>query len=373
MSSTKVGCSSRRLEQAIAEATLRAGTGQRGFTVSGRRLVIYHRRVTSELNLVTGATGFLGSRLTRLLCSRGQKARAFVRATSDRRRLTGLDVEFAEGDITDRDSLERALDGAGVVYHCAAVYEIGTSDPERMRRVNVGGTKNVLAAAAAHGARVIYVSSVVALGPTGSAPADERHWLGDRPRSAYQATKRRAHELARSAAGEGQAVRIALPVTVYGPDDPSRIGDLHAWFMRGMLKVAAFADLKMSMVYVDDCAEGLWLIAQRGHDGDEYILGECVVTFRQWFETLARLSGRPAPRLYLPDRLVRSSRRVAERLAPLAGFPSELVREGLGMVAGVHWAFSGDKARRELGWKPRAFDRGLAEVVGWYRSGRASS
>lgn len=316
--------------------------------------------------LVTGATGFLGSHLTRRLCGAGERVRALVRATSNQRRLAGLELEIAEGDITDRASLERALEGVDLVYHCAAMYEIGTRDPDKMERVNVGGTENVLAAARAQNARVVHVSSVVALGPTGRTPADETHWRGDRPRSAYEATKRAAHELARRAAAGGQPVRIALPVSIYGPDDPSRLGDVHKWFMRGAIQVGAFPDMLMSMVHVDDCADGLVRIAECGRDGEQYILGECAVTWRQWFELLARVSGRRAPRAYLPDRLVLASGPIAERAARLAGFPAELVREGLAMSAGVHWAFSGDKARRELGWQPRAFEQGLAEVVAWY-------
>jgi dihydroflavonol-4-reductase len=316
--------------------------------------------------LVTGATGFLGSHLARRLCERGDRVRVLVRATSNRRRLAGLELETAEGDITDSASLERALDGIDLVYHCAAMYEIGTRDPEKMERVNVGGTKNVLVAARERGARVVHVSSVVALGPTGTTLADETHWRGDRPRSAYEATKRASHELLRRAAAEGQPVRNALPVSIYGPDDPSRLGDVHRWFMRGAIQIGAFPDMLMSMVHVDDCADGLVRIAERGRDGEEYILSECVVTWRQWFELLARVSGRRAPRVYLPDRLVLASRPIAERAARLAGFPAELVREGLAMSAGAHWAFSGDKARRELGWQPRAFEDGLGEVVEWY-------
>jgi dihydroflavonol-4-reductase len=135
-------------------------------------------------------------------------------------------------------------------------------------------------------------------------------------------------------------------------------------FTRGLLRVAAFSDREMSMVHVDDCAEGLLLVAERGKDADEYILCERVVTFRSWFDLLGRTSNRRAPALYLPDWLVEGFGPLGARAAPLAGFSPALVLEGLAMAD--RWAFSGEKARRELGWSPRSFEDGLRETMAWY-------
>jgi dihydroflavonol-4-reductase len=100
------------------------------------------------LSLVTGATGFLGSHLARVLAARGDTVRALVRPTSDRRRLAGIDaIEWAEGDVTDALSVERPLAGVARVFHCGAVYEIGASDTAKIHSANVGGAQNVLRAA----------------------------------------------------------------------------------------------------------------------------------------------------------------------------------------------------------------------------------
>ena len=312
--------------------------------------------------LVTGATGFLGSRIARKLIERGVAVRALVRTSSDRRRIADLPIEFAEGDVTDRASIERAVDGVDRVFHAAALYEIGASDPARMEAINVGGTRNVLEAASARSIFTVYTSSVVALGPTHDHTADESHWAGTAPRSAYEATKRAAHEIARSFA---KTTAIALPVTIYGPDDPSLTGQAHRFFARGLIRVASFADLKMTLVHVDDCADAHIRMAERAQPGEELIIAAQVVTFREWFGALARVSGRRPPR-FVPNWMARAAGPVGAVLAPLAGFRSSTVREGLAMSQ--NWAFSGERARRTLDWQPRALDDGLSEVMAYYRS-----
>ena len=314
------------------------------------------------LSLVTGATGFLGSHLARALAARGDGVRVLARVTSDRRRLAGAKVELAEGDVTDRSSIDRAMTGVECVYHCAAMYVIGARDAERMRAVNVGGTENVLGAAIDRGALAVHVSSTAALGPSpAGVVCDETRWAGDEPRSAYEATKRAAHEVARGLASKpGARVRIASPVTIYGPDDPSLVGRAHSLLVRGLMPIAALANVRLTLVHVDDCAEGVALVAERGVDRGEYVLGADVTTFRGWFEAAARAAGRAPPRVYLPDAVLGVAGRAGKLVPPL-------VREGLAMGLGVDWAYSGDKAKRELGWKTRSLEEGLAETMGWYR------
>jgi nucleoside-diphosphate-sugar epimerase len=318
-------------------------------------------------SLVTGATGFLGSRTAAALCDRGETVRVLVRPTSDRRRLDGLPLAFAEGDVTDRSSVEKALDGMDVVYHSAALYELGTDRPEYMERVNVGGTENVLEAAHERGILAVHVSSVAALGPTGPQPAVEGHWRQDMPRSPYEATKKRAHLLARAMAGSGARVRISMPGSIYGPDDPSLLGTAHKWLFRGM-PVAIGARLIMSFVHVDDCADGLVRIAEHGRDGEEYILASRTATFRQWFETIAQVTGKRPPRWYLPDFVVYDVGDVVRRAIP--GKPGRVLRDAIAMSAGENWSFSGEKARRELGWDPRSLEQGMVELRDWYEQQR---
>ncbi len=314
--------------------------------------------------LVTGATGFIGSALVRQLCQCGDEVRVLVRPTSDRRRIAGLPVEVVAGDVRDRDAVAKALDGIETVYHAAAVYEIGTADARTMEDVNVGGTRNVLQEAAARSILTVYVSSAAALGPTGPDAADESHWVGGAARSVYEATKHTAHEIALDVARGGGRVRIAAPVTVFGPDDPSMIGSVYRLLTRG-LPVAARARMQLALVHVEDCARGLVAVAHQGRDGEVYLLAGGVVAVRAWCELVASAAGVAPPRAYLADALVDGAGRCGTYLAPTRHL-RRLSSEATAMSSGVHWAFSEEKARRELGWEPRPLKAAIQEVAMQY-------
>jgi nucleoside-diphosphate-sugar epimerase len=300
------------------------------------------------------------------LVARGDEVRVLVRPTSDLKRLAHLDLDLAYGDVTDRASVAAAVMDVDVVFHCAALVELGPADPARLREVNVGGTRNVLEAASAVGARAVHVSSVSALGPTGPTPVDESWWAAARPKVAYEAAKREAHLLARDMAAEGASVRIASPGGIYGYGDESSMAQLIETFSRYPTPVGYMPELVQSLVNVDDCADALILIAEQGSDGDEYLLSADTVTFREWFELIAFGAGRRPPVAYVPTRSVRRSSRlvaaVVRRVGGNAGMITDTVE-----IATRHQAFSGDRARRELGWAPRDLRQGMVEMCGALR------
>ena len=169
--------------------------------------------------LLTGATGFLGRTVARHLAARGHALRVLARPTS---RLEGLPegVEVATGDVTDAGSLARAAEGCDAIVHVAALVKIWVPDPEHFEAVNVGGLRNALAAARAAGARLVYTSSFIALGPSGPGALDAaRPHPGPPFRNAYERTKARADALAREAAAGGQDVVTLYPGVIYGPGD----------------------------------------------------------------------------------------------------------------------------------------------------------
>lgn len=304
--------------------------------------------------------------MVRRLTEVGTEVRAIVRPTSDLRRLDGLEVDIVFGDVTDRVSVVAAMRDVDVVYHCAALVELGPPDVTRLHDVNVNGTRHVLEAAADVDAIAVHVSSVSALGPTGVEPVDESWWLADEPTVPYERTKREAHELARSLAAQGARVRIGIPGGIYGYGDESSMAALITAFTSYPTPVGYMPELVQSLVNVDDCAEGLRLIGEKADDGDEFILCADAVPFGTWFELIAFGAGRRPPVAYLPTKAVRRiSRPVAALLGRTGGNPG-VVTDTVA-IATRHQSFSGDKARAQLGWNPRPLRQGMVEMCGAIR------
>jgi dihydroflavonol-4-reductase len=293
--------------------------------------------------IVTGAAGFLGGHIVRNLRARGDTVHGL-----DVRR--GVDIVC---DITDREAVRSALKGATRVIHVAAIYELGTRDVARMERVNVQGTENVLSTARELGARAAHVSTVAALGPTGPSLVDESHWNDETPRSAYAATKRAAHLIARK-----YGVPIAMPATIFGPGDPSAFGRAHRLLQRAPMGVRVRPEMRLCFVHVEDCADGVIRVADRGEG--EYALSAAVLPLGEW---LARFR---KPAFAVPDRVLDLGAAIASRIPRGLRDRSALLRllaEAGAMSAGVHWSFDGTKARRELDWAPRAVESCIHEAA----------
>lgn len=315
--------------------------------------------------LVTGATGFLGSHLARQLVERGDEVRVLVRASSDRSRLEGLDLTEAIGDVTDEASVVGAVEGVDRVFHCAAAVEFGPRDPSFLERVNVGGARHVLGAAAERSIPAVHVSSLAALGatPAGEPPKDESWWSGAPPAAVYEATKRSAHEYARSLVRAGAPLRIAMPGGIYGYGDESTMASLIKAYALFPVPMGYLPDVRQSLVNVDDCADALLRIADHGVDGGEYIVAAEAVTLREWIDLIATSAGHRTPAVWMPTRWVRACSRPGGAVASWFGASKGMVPETIA-VATHDSAYTGDKLRRELGWSPRPLTQGMLEMVG---------
>ena len=224
---------------------------------------------------VTGATGFIGGRLVRQLRAAGHEVRALVRTPSKAPDLAGLGVSLHPGDITDKESMRAAMRGSDGVFHLAAWYRIGARPGERRlaERINVQGTRNVLELIGDLGVpKGVYTSTLAVFGDTEGWVGDEsyRHsgpWLSE-----YDRTKWRAHyEVAVPLIQAGLPLVIVQPGVVYGPGDPSVIGNLLRQYLRRTLPIrphgAAFC-----WGHVDDTAHGHILAMDKGRAGQSYIL-----------------------------------------------------------------------------------------------------
>jgi dihydroflavonol-4-reductase len=320
--------------------------------------------------LVTGGTGFIGSHVVRALIDDGVSVRVLARPGSDRRALADLPVEVVMGDLADPGSLKAPLAGVEVLYHVAADYRLWAPDPAVLYRVNVGGTRTLLLAAAAAGvARVVYTSSVGALGlpPDGrpgteETPAKLKDMVGDYKRSKYLAERE-----AEMAAARGLPVVIVNPSAPVGPWDwkPTPTGRMIVDYLKG--RMLAYLDTGLNVVHVRDVARGHLLAAAHGRAGDRYILGHADgnLGLRAIFERLAPYTGVRAPRVRLPYLAALALGTGAELVARLTQTEPIVARTAVRMAA-KRMFFDPSKAIRELGLPQTPVDEALRDAVDWF-------
>ena len=322
--------------------------------------------------LVTGASGFVGSAVARLLIARGYRVTALVRPTSPRTNLDGLDLAVAVGDMTDQASVAAAAKGARWLFHVAADYRLWARDPEDIVRANRTGTEAVMRAALAVGVeRVVYTSSVATLGlPKGFGrldPADESAPLTEQTAiGAYKRSKVIAERLVeRMVADEGLPAVIVNPSTPIGPRDvkPTPTGRIIVEAATG--KVPAFVDTGLNLAHVDDVAEGHLLALDKGRIGERYILGGQDVTLRRMLADIAALAGRKAPTINLPRGPLYPLASLFEAAAQITGREPMLTRDALTMSKRMMY-FTSAKAQAELGYRARPYRLALEDSLRWF-------
>jgi dihydroflavonol-4-reductase len=321
------------------------------------------------MDLVTGGTGFVGAHVVRALLRRGREVRCLVRPGSAAVNLEGLDVDRATGDLRDVASLERALAGAEVVYHCAADYRLWASDPREIYEVNVGGTENIMRRAFEAGVRrVVYTSSVAALGSRRAGePADEEtpaepsHIIGTYKKSKYDAER-----VAEAWSARGLPVVIVNPSTPVGDRDvkPTPTGQIIVDFLNR--RMPAYVDTGMNLVDVADVAEGHLLAAERGRAGERYILGNRNMTLKEFLDALAERSGLPSPRLKLPHWMPVAAAAVDTFVSGWTGRPPRIPIDAARMSR-HRMFFDASKAVRELGLPQSPVEEALDRAVRWFR------
>jgi dihydroflavonol-4-reductase len=315
--------------------------------------------------LVTGATGLVGSHVTRLLVERGDQVRVAVRERSRLDNLRGLELEPVLCDVLDRRALRRALRGVDKLFHVAGITSLRVP-AEQQFRVNVVGTRNVMEEALNAGVeRVVYTSSVAAIGaaPRGST-ADERQIFPGAHGVPYVIAKREAEVEALRAAAHGLPVVVVNPAHVFGRGDLYRSStDLVRRFLRR--QIPAYVDGALNIVDAEDVARGHLLADERGVVGDRYILGNRNFTLDRLFADLGRLTGVEPPAVKLPREAALAFAAAAESLGSHGPIPPITVGEV--RAASQWWAFRSTKAKRELGWQPSHHEDTLETTIAWYR------
>jgi len=316
------------------------------------------------LAFVTGASGFIGSHLVRVLKAGGWEVRAFVHRTP-LAEIPG--VTSVTGDIRDSAALETAMAGADVVFHLAAAVGSVVTDPHMFRKVNVGGTEAVLAAARRAGVgRVVHFSSIGVLGavkPGDTAGED----YPPAPRTLYDRTKLEAELAVHRAAADGLDVVIVRPGWVYGPGDRRTFKFIRAICRRKFALIAG-APGRQTPVYIDDLTAGVLLAAEKGRSGAVYHLaGDEILTAEEMARIVAAACGVAGPRLKLPRGFAIAVAFILEKTFGLVKKEMPLNRGKLSFFLDPK-AMSSARAKKELGFAPAIdFKTGIARAVAWYR------
>lgn len=312
---------------------------------------------------VTGANGFTASHLIQALNQRGDTVVGLVRQTSNLARLAGCQVELVYGDLCDRPLLEQAMQGVDVVFHIAAYVEIGIVNAKEMARVNVEGTRSVLAAVQAAGVpKMVYCSTIGIFGDTQGRVVDETFQREQQGfSSAYDRTKYEAQQLVDAAAAAGYHVTSVMPSGIFGADDP-HFGPVLQQYLKGGLKVWAGSQRITGVVHVDDLAQVLILAADAGKRGEYYIASTGDLSTQAMFEILSQASGVPVP-TEIPEVLVRLAGNLLEPIGRLTGWHPPLSRERVHYVYDRCVRVDGSKARRDLGWQPRSVEETIRQLA----------
>ena len=317
--------------------------------------------------LVTGASGFLGSHVARELVSRGEDVRVLMRPSSTNRAVADLSLEYVTGDLRDPVSLDRAVTGVQYVFHVAADYRLWARRSRDIYDSNVGGTKNLLAAAKRAGVeKLIYTSTVATIAvdrpelPTEATQARLDEMVGH-----YKRSKWMAEQEVLKASKEGFPAVIAMPTTPVGPGDwkPTPTGKIILDFLNG--KMPGYVETGLNFVGVEECAAGHLLVAEKGRVGERYLLGAENLTLKQLLDSLSKITGLPAPKLKIPYGLALGVAYMNTAFSRLIGREPQIPVEGVKIAR--HMMFVNcEKAQHELDFKPGSVSAALERAVRWY-------
>jgi dihydroflavonol-4-reductase len=326
------------------------------------------------LAFVSGATGFLGSHVARVLAEQGAELRLLVRPTSDPRNIADLRADRVTGDLRDAISIEKALAGCDVVFHVAADYRLWVRDSGAMYRSNVEGTRSLLESARKqHVKRIVYTSSVATMGfGSGSnkgkvadeeSPVTLADMIGH-----YKRSKFMAEQVAVDAARSGVDVVIVNPTTPIGERDikPTPTGRIVVDFLKR--KFPAYVETGLNLVDATECARGHVQALEKGRTGERYILGGENLTLKQILDRLAAITGLPSPTVKLPYFFAFAAGVVDEMVTGrLLGREPRATIDAARMGRKMMFVSSA-KAERELGWRTVPVDGALRRSVEWFRA-----
>jgi len=325
--------------------------------------------VDTPKKLVIGASGFLGSHVTRQLVGAGADVRVMLRRSSSTKGIDDLDVERCYGDVFDDDALRAAMAGCDVVYHCVVDARMWLRDPEPLFRTNVDGLRHVLdAALEANLKKFVFTSTTGAL-----AISDRRVVTEDDPHNwdqggAYIQARVTAEKMLMSYAHDKGLPAVAMCIsTTYGPGDwaPTPHGSLIAQVANG--RFPFYLGYSSEVVGIEDAARAMLLAAEHGRSGERYIISDRYMSVRELHQIAADAVGRKPPRIGIPMPVLRAGARVNDLMARLLRRDLPFAYAGMRM-AELMSPLDHSKAERELGWTPQPVEDSIRKAAIWFAS-----
>lgn len=318
--------------------------------------------------LVTGATGFVGAWLVRRLTEQGETVHVLHRKTSNLDDLKGLAFVSKLGDVTDAESVSKACLDVDTVFHLAGVVGYSKTARPLMDQVNVGGTRNVVAAVqTGRKPKLVYMSSVVAVGASfdGTPLNEDSPYNLSHLNLGYFETKKAAEDLVVEACRKGKIEAVCLnPSTIYGAADAKK-GSRKTQLKVAQGRFPFYTSGGVSIVSVHDVIQAVLTAREKGRNGERYVLSGENLTIKDTFERIARLAGAKPPGIYLPNLAVKAIGKVGDLLEN-GGRKGPLNSENAWTALLYHW-FDNAKARAELNFNPRPADEAMKESVDWMK------
>ena len=320
-----------------------------------------------EKVFITGATGFVGANLVRLLIEENYQVKALVRKNTNLTNLKNLKIELVEGDLCD-EYLFKEMSDCDYLFHVAAHYSLWQKDQDLLHQSNIFGTKNILQAAKQAGIkRTVYTSSVAAIGvrkdgiladETYQSPVEQL--IGN-----YKKSKYYAEQEAQKVISSGHDVVIVNPTTPIGAYDikPTPTGEIIVRFLTG--NMPAFVNTGLNFINVKDVAKGHLLALEKGKTGERYILGNQNLTLQEFLNKLAQVTGKKAPSIKLPLWLPLTIAFCDEYLLSKLGKTPSVAVEAVKM-SGQFMYYNSHKAVTELGLPQTDIEEAIKDAVRWF-------
>lgn len=315
---------------------------------------------------LTGATGFVGSYLAKLLRKEGHEVTALVRDPEKAKALADIGCKLLKGDVTDKSSMKVPMTGCDGVFHIAGWYKIGARRKFRANgtQINVDGTRNVLELMQELGInKGVYTSSLAINSDTNGKLVDETYHYNGQHLSHYDQTKARAHKIALDFMNKGLPLVVVMPGLIYGPGDTSSVRKTLVQYLKGKLSMVP-RKTAYSWAHVEDIAQAHYQAMLKGTPGETYIIAGPTHTLVDAMGIAHRITGKRSPRAVNPKMMRVLSKLMAVPSAVLP-LPADYSAENLRLLAGGTYIGNNSKAKEQLGYEPRALKDGMSNTL-WH-------